>query len=844
MRGIICFDAFFCHKKKGDKMSRKRKRKSTYHRRFYKFLIKGKFYRVNDTNGGHPSKLFRKNTKKNHYWIVRFTSSPGRHRTKLKHQIDNNKKGDSYVINKPDLVKYEDFSSPNPLENLKVHKEDLPTVRSIQKLIKKDEIHEPANKRFQANQSSGIFNQNLLKQSIKIDNNDIIKNMVNELLAPAGNLEAVKVAIDNGADAVYCAGKKFGARAFINNLSDEEIIEAARYVHLHSKKIYITLIFEEEFDEVKAYIDFLYHHVDAILVQDYGILHYIRLTYPDFPVHISTQCSIHNVDDIRKLKELGVSRIVLAREVPLENIKEYNKQGVELEVFIHGALCFSYSGMCYLSYYKGGRSGNRGSCAQPCRQNYELLEDGEVIKSGALLSMKDLNIISKLKYLLDVGVSSLKIEGRAKSLEYLAASVRIYRQLIDQYNRGEKMTVSVEMLDDLYSSYSRETTVGYLFGEKNKEITTDKGVKHQGLFVGKVLEYKNNQAKIKLYKELDLLDGVRIVDGKFETGLTITRMFENGNMVKSSSGIVYLDVKDKVSVGALVYKTSSSRVSKSLKTYSYNKKTPASIEININKETQSLIVKVNDIDIKEEWFNFLEPAKNIDIEKVISQFTKTNNLPIEYENIDYKNDDNLFVPIPLINEMRRSVLSKLQTALENQKERHVFDYPFKYVDFVDDKSVDSLELEEGDLNGIIHNFTALKKPFATHISEIGSNSIASPYLGICNHYAVNFFRNLTSGVLVASYESTLDNTLELNRFDKNIGYLIDFKEPLMIAKHCVVAKAKGFETKNCGSCSKHKYQLRDGQNIYDLKLNPCIMKIEGRRIKRTGDTRLVSVTIK
>ena len=671
--------------------------------------------------------------------------------------------------------------------------------------------------------------------------------MINELLAPAGNLEAVKVAIDNGADAIYCAGKKFGARAFINNLSDEEIIEAAKYVHLHSKKIYITLntlIFEEEFDEVKAYIDFLYHHVDAILVQDYGVLHYIRLTYPDFPVHISTQCSIHNIDDIRKLKELGVSRIVLAREVPLENIKEYNKQGVELELFIHGALCFSYSGMCYLSYYKGGRSGNRGSCAQPCRQNYELLEDGEVIKSGALLSMKDLNIITKLKYLLDVGVSSLKIEGRAKSLEYLAASVRIYRQLIDQYNRGEKMSISVDMLDDLYSSYSRETTEGYLFGEKNKEITTDKGVKHQGLFVGKVLEYKNNQAKIKLYKELNLLDGVRIVDGKFETGLTITRMFENGNMVKSSSGIVYLDVKDKVNPSALVYKTSSNRVSKSLKTYSYNEKALASIEININKKSHFLRVKVNDIDIREEWNNALEPAKNIDREKVISQFTKTNNLPIEYENIDYKNDDNLFIPIPLINEMRRSILSKLQNALESQKERHVFDYPFKYVDFVNEKSVDSLELEEGNLNGIIHNFTAFPKPFATHISEIGGNSVVSPYLGICNHYAVNFFRNLTSGVLVASYESTLDNTLELNKFDKNIGYLVDFKEPLMIAKHCVVAKAKGFETKNCGSCSKHKYQLRDGDRVYDLKLNPCIMKIEGRHIKRSGDARLISVTIK
>ena len=230
-------------------------------------------------------------------------------------------------------------------------------------------------------------------------------------------------------------------------------------------------------------------------------------------------------------------------------------------------------------------------------------------------------------------------------------------------------------------------------------------------------------------------------------------------------------------------------------------------------------------------------------ESVISQFTKTNNLPISYDNIDYENVDNLYVPIPLINEMRRLVLSKLQEALESQKERHVFDYPYNYVNFVDEKSVDKLEVEEGNLNGIIHNFSALAKPFAFHLSEIDEKSNLSPYLGVCNHYAVNFFRNLTSGVVVASYESTLENTLEINRFDKNIGYLVDFKEPLMISKHCVVAKAKGFETKNCGSCAKHKYQLRDGNRIYDLKLNPCLMKIEGKRITRSGDSRLIDVTI-
>ena len=213
------------------------------------------------------------------------------------------------------------------------------------------------------------------------------------MLAPAGNIKIAKTAIDFGADAIYLAGKRFGARALISNFADEEIIDICKYAHIRGKKVYITLntlIFEDEFDEVKEYIDFLYKYVDALIIQDFGILHYVRMTYPDFPIHLSTQCSIHNIEDILFLKNIGVSRVVLAREVSLEEIKLFNECGMGLEIFIHGALCFSYSGMCYLSYYQGERSGNRGDCAQPCRQNYELLEDGVPIKEGPLLSMKDL----------------------------------------------------------------------------------------------------------------------------------------------------------------------------------------------------------------------------------------------------------------------------------------------------------------------------------------------------------------------------------------------------------------------------------------------------------------------
>lgn len=669
------------------------------------------------------------------------------------------------------------------------------------------------------------------------------RNMVNELLAPAGSLEAVKIAINYGADAVYCAGLKFGARSFIANLTDEEIVEAAKYVHLHSKKIYITLntfVFEEELDEVKAYIDFLYQHVDAIIVQDYGIIHYIRSKYPDFPVHVSTQCSIHNIDDLKVLKELGVSRVVLAREVSLEEIKKFNELGIELEIFIHGALCFSYSGMCYLSYYKGGRSGNRGSCAQPCRQEYSLLQDGKEIKSGALLSMKDLNTISNIKQILDVGVTSLKIEGRAKSLDYLASVTKIYRKLIDDYNAGNKIEVSSEMLEELYSSFSRETTKGYLFNENNKEITTDDSVKHKGIYIGKVIDYKKGQAKIKLTKELELLDGIRIINDKFETGLTITRIIENGNLVKKSNGIVFIDVKDKVPVNSLVFKTQSAKVKKEMKTYKYHNYVPARLDIEIKQNKQSVRLYINNINIYKEYNFELEKAKTVNKENVIAQFSKTNSLPFRYEEVTLINDDNLYIPIPLINQIRQELLANLKEKLENQLVREYKPYPFLIdTNYVNEKEVDSILLD--DSCDLINNGKLEKRKTAYHLAEINLSSVISPYFGVNNHYAVSFFRNMTKGVITLSFESSLNNALEINKYDKNIGYLVRFNEPLMVAKHCVVSKACGYDEKQCGMCLKHKYQLKDRDRVYSLKFHNCTMFIEGKEIRRNKNVTLVNV---
>ena len=673
--------------------------------------------------------------------------------------------------------------------------------------------------------------------------------MVNELLAPAGNIDAVKVAIRYGADAVYCAGKRFGARSFINNLSDEEIIEAARFCHLHGKKIYITLntlIFEDEFEGVKSYIDFLYKHVDAIIVQDFGVVHYIRTHYPDFPVHLSTQCSIHNKDDIAFLKSIGVNRVVLAREVPLEDIRELQKQGVDLEVFIHGALCFCFSGMCYLSYYKGGRSGNRGSCAQPCRQTYTLLEDGVPLKEGPLFSMKDLNTIDHIRSLLALGVTSLKIEGRAKSLEYVAAVTKVYRKIIDDFNANKKIEVPSDMLEDLYASYSREKTKGYIFKEDNKSITTESSVKHQGVLIGKVIEYKNKQVKVSLSSELSILDGVRFVkDGK-EYGTTITRIIENGNLVKSSSKTVYLDVNEKVLPGAKVYKTSSSKIAKELKTYEYKRFEEASLRVIIEKSHQSLTIKVGNITVKKESNETLEPARSINDEAILKQFTKTNGLPITYSNASIGNEGGYYLPITSINAMRSLALEEVKEKLENNLWRIYSPYPFLDDDslFMKSKDREALNLERKDIYRNLIDDRPLKElPFALHLAEIGKESIVSPYFGITNSEAIKFFRNLTFDTLILSFESSKENSIRLSEIDSNLGYLVNFKEPLMVSKHCPVGKYYEARNKGCGQCKKHSYSVKDGDKEYTLSFHNCYMFLEGKRVEREGADNLIPVTI-
>ena len=294
-----------------------------------------------------------------------------------------------------------------------------------------------------------------------------------ELLAPAGDLNTLKVAIQAGADAVYIGGRSFGARYFATNFTDEDLKEAVIYAHERLKKVYVTvntIIYESEFNLLEEYIDYLYEiNVDAIIVQDLGVISLVRKKYPDFEIHASTQMNVFNSNGIKILKKLGIKRVVLARETDIDTIKELVKEGLEIEVFIHGALCFSYSGNCLMSYSIGSRSGNRGKCAQPCRKTYSLYENNNlIVNKKALLSMKDLCTINNIQDLINANVASFKIEGRMKSSEYVYTVVKSYRNAIDK-----NMKSSDESIKKMKIMFNRKFTSGYLFKETKTLILKD-----------------------------------------------------------------------------------------------------------------------------------------------------------------------------------------------------------------------------------------------------------------------------------------------------------------------------------------------------------------------------------
>ncbi|WP_286821745.1 U32 family peptidase [Mitsuokella sp. UBA4253] len=320
-----------------------------------------------------------------------------------------------------------------------------------------------------------------------------------ELLAPAGSREALVAAVENGANAIYLAGNAFGARAYASNFDREALREAIHFAHLRKVAIHVTvntIVADEEMGPLRDYLRFLYEAgADAVLVQDLGVARVAHETVPDLPLHASTQMSVSSLEGVRALAELGFTRVVLARELSLKEIRHICAHApIEIETFMHGALCVCYSGQCLMSSMIGGRSGNRGRCAQPCRLPYTLVDEkGQDVlgdKAGSyLLSPRDLSTIDVIPDLIEAGVSSLKIEGRMKRPEYVATVVRTYREAIDTYYAGKGYAVTQEERDDLAQIFNRDFTTAYLEGRPGKAMMSDRRPNNRGLLIGRVTAY-------------------------------------------------------------------------------------------------------------------------------------------------------------------------------------------------------------------------------------------------------------------------------------------------------------------------------------------------------------------
>ena len=501
-----------------------------------------------------------------------------------------------------------------------------------------------------------------------------------ELLAPAGSPEALRSAIAAGADAVYLGGKRFGARKFATNFDEQAISEAIDYAHLRGVRVYVvvnTLVREDELSDAAEYLIRLYEMgADAVLLQDLGVVVLAGLLVPDLERHASTQMTIHNREGVLYAARAGFKRAVLAREVTLDEIKKWELQasGLGLEVFVHGALCYCYSGQCLLSSAIGGRSGNRGMCAQPCRKPYVLLRGNkdeygrpvslaaEPQKESFLISTRDLSVYRHLDRIVRSPVQSLKIEGRMKSPEYVAIVTSIYRRALDSIACGS-WSASVEDERDLALAFNRDFTEGHLLSAK--DVMGRKASDNQGFLMGSVASYdsQRGEAVVRLSGPLvpEKGDGLVIQAPGQETGMVVQSAFQK-------NGLMRLKTPERVRPGAKVYLTGSTALDRKAQAIISRSKTEILIDLLISFEDGNCRVEGRlktgeHVEVKAGFK--MEKAVNQPItrQQIESQMRRTGGTPFVIGKIEMDYPGDLFAPLGALNQLRRDLLDKATQAL-------------------------------------------------------------------------------------------------------------------------------------------------------------------------------------
>ena len=540
-----------------------------------------------------------------------------------------------------------------------------------------------------------------------------------ELLAPVGSFDALKAAVQNGANAVYLGGKDFSARASANNFDREELKEAVKYAHIRDVRVFVTtntLIKQNELEDFVEYAKFLYDiDVDAIIMQDIGAAMLIHELLPDFELHASTQMVAHSLEDVQYLESIGFKRVVLARELTVEEIKYIcDNTNVDIEIFVHGALCVCYSGGCLMSSMIGNRSGNRGRCAQPCRQKYTMIDisTGEEIHNNGdyLLSTKDLNTIEEIDKIIDTGVLSLKIEGRMKKPEYVATVIKSYRDAIDEYETTKKVNISDETMEDLYTIFNRKFTKGLILGEVGEEVMNSNVPNNQGLYVGKVVDYnkKAKRLKIKLEGTLKKGDGINLGGG------TIGRIIKGKDIAQIGykGETIELDFIGEAKKNQLVFKTSDTDlIDRAQKTYTQDKEfakslIDAEISIKLGSYPELRLIDKNKNIVSVQGDKLVEKALKVALseEKIETQIKKLGNTPYEIDQLKINLDEGVSMPISLINQMRREAIELLDNARISVKGRMYKDNDIKYSPKIYSRNADN----KSKIRVKVNNIEALK----------------------------------------------------------------------------------------------------------------------------------------
>lgn len=559
-----------------------------------------------------------------------------------------------------------------------------------------------------------------------------------ELLAPAGNWECAKAAVENGADAIYFGLDKFNARMRSQNFTLADLPELMAFLHLRGVKGYVTLntlIFPLELTEAQQYLKtIIAAGVDAVIVQDIGICRLIRHLSPDFPIHASTQMTITSAVGVQFAKSLGCQLVVLARECSIKEINKIQQQIAEkniilpLEVFVHGALCVAYSGQCLTSEALGGRSANRGECAQACRMPYDLIVDGKMIDLGDkkyLLSPQDLSGLQVLPQLVKSGVTSLKIEGRLKTPEYVANVTQVYRQALDNLVNSLANKISQDDQYNLEMAFSRGLYTGWFNGINNQELVHARFGKKRGVYLGEVTKIYQEQVTIKISAPVKPGDGVVFDCGHpemLEEGGRIYTVLAKGKEVVLTFGKGNLNFK-KIHVGDQVWKTSDPELDKKLR-QSYSGENPQftrPINIEIYGEVDDQLIAIahdelgNIVKVTSEILLVTAHTKPLTTAKLTEQFSRLGNTPFHLQTLENHVIGNIMLPVSELNKMRREIVTKLE-ELRTQPKLWKLNHQAKWQDMIIHKSL--VNFADPELIILVRNIQQLQAVLTTNIKTI------------------------------------------------------------------------------------------------------------------------------